>query len=78
VVDRVFARGFAISGVQNVVFCVAKRGGVVVEVWLETTSKLTRYFLHIYSFFCNDQRNDQRADATIVQVGAGCAEITIG
>jgi hypothetical protein len=31
----VFAGGFAVFGVQNVVKCVVKRGGFVVKVWSE-------------------------------------------
>jgi hypothetical protein len=30
----VFAGGFAVFGVQNVVKCVVNRGGFVVKVWL--------------------------------------------
>jgi len=34
----VFAGGFRVFGVQNVVKCVVNRGGFVVKVWLETTA----------------------------------------
>jgi hypothetical protein len=39
VVEKAFLQGgSAFSGAQNVVKCVVKRGGVVVKVWLETTT----------------------------------------
>jgi hypothetical protein len=34
----VFAGGFAVFGVQNVVKCVVKRGGFVVKAWLENAA----------------------------------------
>jgi hypothetical protein len=36
----VFAGGFRVFGVQNVVKCVVNRGGFVVEVWLESAADL--------------------------------------
>ena len=67
-VEGVFAGGFAIFGVQNVVNWLVKRGGVVVKVWLETTAKSFAKnmppFCTFFRFFCNDSH----CDATMVLV----------
>ena len=47
----VFAGGFAISGVQNVVKCVVNRGGVVVKVWLETAAYRALKICHLFEIF---------------------------
>jgi hypothetical protein len=55
VVKCFFSGGFTISGVQNVVNCVVKRGGVVVKAWLKTTpnqtAKNTPTFAYFFDFF---------------------------
>jgi hypothetical protein len=55
----VFVGGFTNLGVQNVVFCVVNRGGVVVKTWLETTAILRLEFF-IFSDFIFGDDDDQK------------------
>jgi hypothetical protein len=47
----VFAGGFAVFGVQNVVKRVVNRGGFVVKVWLETAANRAGKTCQLFKIF---------------------------
>jgi hypothetical protein len=57
----------SISGVQNVVNCVVKRGGVVVKVWLERqqigSAKIRQLFCAFFIFFCGWAASNECQDS---------------
>jgi hypothetical protein len=47
----VFAGGFAVFGVQNLVKCVVKRGGFVVKAWLESAANRALRICQLFEIF---------------------------